>query len=239
MATGRWLFRVWTATQQLGSFSHLERYLLAAESDSPTYHHQRDLDKRRCRAGSEAWSSRNYCVQSWRKTAGWRTCHCKWENRCPNSIVWTFVLRLGICTRLCIYASGRLVCLLHGCGCVQMYFSFKMVRCMPWLGMPTQVFSQCLGSTELTLLKQNYWPAYWKFSSLAGAVHTYSLWTAAKIKWSSGPKMYKWECNVLSLLTSAKICRNSAARFSERSACIFTDSNLNGNSLTFISLKKE
>lgn len=61
-------------------------------------------------------------------------------------------------TRLCIYASGRLVCLLHGCGCVRMYFSFKMVRCMPWHGLPTQVFSQCLGSTELTLLKQNYWP---------------------------------------------------------------------------------
>lgn len=152
MATGRWLFWVRTATQQLGSFSHLERYLLAAEPDSPAYHHQRHLDKRRCRAGSEAWSSRNYCVQSWWKAAGWRTCHCKCENRCPKSILWTFVLP-WVSVRTSLHMCFWQTCVLHGCGCVRMYFSFKMVRCMPWHGLPTQVFSQCLGSTELTLLK--------------------------------------------------------------------------------------
>lgn len=51
--------------------------------------------------------------------------------------------------------------------------------------------------------------------------------------------MYKWEHNVFSLFTSAKTCTNNAARFSERSACVFTDSSLNGNLLTFMSQKKD
>lgn len=107
LAVGRWLVWVWTATQQLGSFSHLEWHLLAEEPDTPAHHNQRHLDKRRCRARSETRSSGNYSVQSWWKATGWRTCHCKWGNGCPTFSLFTIctfaLTSASLCPGLCVH----------------------------------------------------------------------------------------------------------------------------------------
>lgn len=111
LAVGRWLLWVRDATQQHGSFSHLEWHLLAAEPDTPAHHHQRHPDKRRCRAGSETRGSGNYCVQSWWKATGWRTCHCKWENGCPTFSLFTvcmFALTWVSLCPVCVHSSVRL-----------------------------------------------------------------------------------------------------------------------------------